>query len=289
MNSGNPFCDSEEIDSMEVTSHPVWISTLADPTGRRQAKPRTSGKTMVIDKGLGLHAFEDLLQTASAHVDMIKIGFGTSPLYPAKLLKSKIAMASAYGVTIYPGGTFLEVAIAQNEVEAYFDTLLALGFTGLEVSDGTIELDRGRRSRLIERGVREGLSVVTEYGKKIWGSTIEIDELISTVELDMACGAELVTIEGRESGAGVGIFDENGKCKDADLERILEAIPSGTVLLWEAPQKEQQVHLMQLLGPEVNLGNIPAHDIYALEALRRGLRSDTFALGLKGGCGQEEL
>lgn len=273
---------------MEVTSHPAWISALADPTGRRQAKPRTSGKTMVIDKGLGLHAFEDLLQTASEHIDMIKIGFGTSPLYPAGLLRSKIAMASSYGVTVYPGGTFLEVAVAQNEVDAYFDTVLLLGFTGLEVSDGTIELDRGLRSRLIERGVREGLSVVTEYGKKIWGSSIEIDELISTVELDMACGAELVTIEGRESGAGVGIFDESGKCKDQDLDRILQAIPHSDVLLWEAPHKDQQVHLMRLLGPEVNLGNVPAQDIYALEALRRGLRSDTFALGLKRSGEREE-
>lgn len=264
---------------MEITSHPTWIPALADPTGRRQRKPRTSGKTMVIDKGLGLHAFEDLLQTSSAHIDMIKIGFGTSPLYPADLLRKKIAMAAASGVTIYPGGTFLEVAIAQNEIEAYFDTVLSLGFTGLEVSDGTIEVDRRLRSELIERGVREGLSVVTEYGKKIWGSTIEIDELITTVAVDLSCGAELVTIEGRESGTGVGIFDENGKCKDRDLERILEAIPGRDALLWEAPHKDQQVHLMQLLGPEVNLGNIPAHDIFALEALRRGLRSDTFAFG----------
>lgn len=267
---------------MEVTSFPTWVAALTDPTGRRQAKPRTAGKTMVIDKGLGMHAFEDLLQTAGPHIDMIKIGFGTSPLYPAALLHKKIDMAKANGICIYPGGTFLEVAIAQQELDAYFDMAVALGFNGLEVSDGTIEIDRGLRSELIRRGVREGLTVFTEYGKKGWGSKIELEELIETVSLDLQLGADLVTIEGRESGAGVGIYDENGKCKDDELELVLEAIPSRDVLLWEAPQKQQQVHLLQLLGPDVNLGNIPAGDTVALEALRRGLRSDTFAFGQAG-------
>ncbi|MFC0214194.1 phosphosulfolactate synthase [Paenibacillus chartarius] len=266
---------------MEVTSQPAWAPVLLDPTQRRQAKPRTSGKTMVIDKGLGLNAFEDLLQTAAEHIDMLKIGFGTSPLYPTSLLTRKIEMAKKNDIIIYPGGTFLEVAIAQKEIDSYLETVLSLGFTGLEVSDGTIEVDRSLRSELITRGVQEGLAVITEYGKKGWGSTIELQELIETVMIDLQTGAELVTIEGRESGAGVGIYDEHGKCKDEELEAVLAAIPSRDVLLWEAPQKQQQVHLLQLLGPEVNLGNIPAHDVVALEALRRGLRSDTFHFGTK--------
>jgi phosphosulfolactate synthase len=234
---------------------------------------------MVIDKGLGLHAFEDLLQTSGEYIDMLKIGFGTSPLYPQHLLRKKIEMAKAHNVCIYPGGTFLEVAIEQRAVDDYFDTVLALGFTGLEVSDGTIEIERGLRSELIRRGVEEGLIVFTEYGKKCWGSTIEIEELAETFTLDVQCGAELVTIEGRESGTGVGIFDENGKCKDEELELVLQAVPGQHLILWEAPQKNQQVHLMQVLGPEIHLGNIPAHDIFAVEALRRGLRSDTFSFG----------
>jgi phosphosulfolactate synthase len=271
---------------MEVTYHPVWAAALTDPTGRRQAKPRTSGKTMVIDKGLGMHAFEDLLHTASAHIDMIKFGFGTSPLYPVSLLRRKISLAKENGILVYPGGTFLEVAISQRELDSYFDTVLALGFNGLEVSDGTIDVDRDFRGKLIRRGVEEGLTVFTEYGKKCWGSTIELEELIETVTFDLQMGAELVTIEGRESGAGVGIYDENGKCKDDELELVLEAIPNSCLLLWEAPQKQQQVHLLRLLGPEVNLGNIPAGDIVALEALRRGLRSDTFAFGGDAAAGE---
>ncbi|MNI12576.1 Phosphosulfolactate synthase [compost metagenome] len=265
---------------MEVKSHLDWNPVLADPSGRRQSKPRTLGKTMVIDKGLGLNAFEDLLDTSGAHLDMIKLGFGTSPLYPQSLLRTKINMAKAYDIHIYPGGTFLEVAIKQDAVDSFFNMITSLGFTGIEVSDGTIEIERGLRNQLIRRGLNEGLHVVTEYGKKAWGSAIELEELIETVTLDIQHGAELVTIEARESGLGVGIFDGEGNCKDAELEQVLTAIPnSQEILLWEAPLKSQQLQLMNILGPNIHLGNICTQEIIALEALRRGLRSDTMTFG----------
>ncbi|UJF36371.1 phosphosulfolactate synthase [Paenibacillus hexagrammi] len=263
---------------MEVTSQLIWNPVLADPTGQRQMKPRTLGKTMVIDKGLGLNAFEDLLSTSSNHIDMIKIGFGTSPLYPQLLLKKKIEMAKALGISIYPGGTFLEVAVVQNAVASLFDMISALGFTGIEVSDGTIKMDRKLRNELILRGLESGFEVYTEYGKKGWGSSIELDELIETVALDAEYGAELVTIEARESGMGVGIFDAQGNCKDEELHKVLSSVPSPGILLWEAPLKSQQVHLIQLLGADVHLGNISSQEIISLEALRRGLRSDTLSL-----------
>jgi phosphosulfolactate synthase len=261
---------------METLKQTLWHPTLLDPTGRREEKPRISGKTMVIDKGLGWNGFADLLETAASHVDMIKIGFGTSPLYPHHVIKQKIEAAKARKISVYPGGTFLEVAVANDLVDEYFETVLELGFTGVEVSDGTIDLDRNTRSRLILKGLDAGLTVYTEYGKKCWGSLIELKSLIQTVTMDIRLGADLVTIEGRESGMGVGIFDENGGCKDEQIREVLDHIPNRHLLLWEAPQKSQQVHLIRMLGPEINLGNISAQDILALEALRRGLRSDTF-------------
>nr|WP_313780229.1 phosphosulfolactate synthase [Paenibacillus larvae] len=60
-----------------------------DPTGRRENKPRQRGRTMIIDKGLGLRAFEDLLETAGEYIDMIKLGFGTAALYPREVLQKK--------------------------------------------------------------------------------------------------------------------------------------------------------------------------------------------------------
>lgn len=263
---------------MEATNPTVWPAQLLDPTGRRSHKPRISGKTMVIDKGLGLHGFSDLLETAAPHMDIIKLGFGTAPLYPQDILRAKIALAKEAGIAIIPGGTFLEAAVAGKVTGPYFKMAANLGFTGVEVSDGTIDLDRKLRTELIHQAKDNGLTVYTEYGKKCWGSRVEVDDLIATVISDIDAGAELVTIEARESGAGVGVFDENGNCRDAEVQAVLEGVPSPYLLLWEAPQKSQQVHLIKWLGPDINLGNIAPQDVIALEALRRGLRSDTFGL-----------
>jgi phosphosulfolactate synthase len=268
----------EELSSMEVTSQSFWQQELVNPTGKRQSKPRTSGITMVIDKGLGTHAFADLLETAEAHIDLIKLGFGTAALYPEEVLAKKIRLAALSGVPVMPGGTFLEAAVATGLEDRFMEQIAGLGFTAVEVSDGTIQLDRALRTRLIREGCRLGLTVYTEYGKKCWGSRIETDELIETVLSDLEAGAELVTVEARESGMGVGIFDESGQCRDDEVQAVLEGIPSPHLLLWEAPQKNQQVRLMELLGPEVNLGNIAPQDVISLEALRRGLRSDSFFL-----------
>ena len=262
---------------MELTSQLNWNPVLADPTGQRQLKPRTLGKTMVMDKGLGLLAFQDLIQTSQEHVDMIKLGFGTSALYPQAVLRSKINLAKENGILIYPGGTFLEAAVHQNVVDSFFDMIIALGFNAVEISDGTIQMERSLRNELIARGLDEGLEVITEYGKKGWGSTIELADLIETVLIDSELGASLVTIEARESGKGVGIFDDNGACKDEELQSVLASI-SGEQLLWEAPLKHQQVHLIRTLGSEIHLGNISPDEVIALEALRRGLRSDTLSL-----------
>ncbi|WP_141333990.1 MULTISPECIES: phosphosulfolactate synthase [unclassified Paenibacillus] len=262
---------------MEVRTPLQWHFQLCDPTGQRTSKPRIAGKTMVIDKGLGLHAIEDLLQTAGDYMDMLKIGFGTSPLYKTALLKKKIEMAKAHNILVYPGGTFLEVAIVQQNIDHFFDMIAYLGFNGIEISDGTIHVPRGVRSDLIRRGVDAGLTVITEYGKKGWGSAIELEELVETVTIDSELGAALITIEGRESGKGIGIYNEDGSCKDEEIELVLSGVPSPELLLWEAPHKDQQVHLLKRLGSGIHLGNIAPADLFSLEALRRGLRSDTLA------------
>lgn len=266
---------------MEVTvssTRSLWHPQLADPSARRSLKPRRAGLSMVIDKGLGLHAFEDLLVTAGAYVDIIKFGFGTSPLYSSAVLRKKIELARQYGVTVLPGGTLLEAAVRQDVVPSFFRSVLALGFDAVEVSDGTIELNRQLRNELIRTARELGLRVFTEYGKKQAGTRLDVEELRRTAELDWNMGADLVTVEARESGTGVGLFDEQGACREQDLDTIRRAFPDHRRLLWEAPRREQQVALLRTFGPDVNLGNVPVHEMLALEAMRRGLRSDTFGL-----------
>lgn len=264
---------------MEMTTYSAeWPMRLSDPSGRRLAKPRAAGRTMVIDKGLGLRAFADMLETSGPSIDIVKMGFGTSAVYPPSLLRAKIELASKHDIVVIPGGTLLEAACSQDMVPAFFRQVLAIGFSGIEVSDGTITLSRGERDNLIRDGVSLGLRVYTEYGKKQLGSRIDVDAFAATAESDWACGAELVTVEARESGVGVGLFDERGRCREEELAYMAAAVPRLDRVLWEAPLKDQQVALIKALGPEVNLGNIGVHDVVALETMRRGLRSDTFEL-----------
>ncbi|SFS83288.1 phosphosulfolactate synthase [Paenibacillus sp. BC26] len=271
---------------MRSISQASWPSALNDPSGRREVAQnahRTTGrgKTMVIDKGLGRHAFSDLLETAAGYIDCIKLGFGTAPLYPTDLLLSKIELAKRCGLTIMPGGTLLETAVQQEVVPAFFRTVCRLGFNGIEVSDGTIELSRKLRTDLIKEGLSNGLDVVTEYGKKLSGSLVDANELVVTAEADWQAGAALVTIEARESGMNVGLFDRNGECSQSVLEAVSHSLGDISRIMWETPLKQQQVLLLQTFGSEVNLGNIQPSEVMALETMRRGLRSDTFNFGAR--------
>ncbi|GGF86981.1 phosphosulfolactate synthase [Paenibacillus abyssi] len=274
---------------MEVTSSGAWHRLLCDPKGERSKMRQSSsanweksseacGRTMIIDKGLGKHAYSDLIETAGQYVDCIKLGFGTSPLYSDEQLQHKIRLAAKRNILIMPGGTLLEAAVAQDVVSSFFDSVCQLGFTAIEVSDGTIELSRRKRTELIREGAARGLRVFTEYGKKTAGSTIDPFELADTAEEDLQAGADLVTVEARESGIGVGLFDEQGNCRQETFERVIAQLPDVNRILWEAPLKSQQVLLLEAIGSNVNLGNIPPADVIALEAMRRGLRSDTFPI-----------
>ena len=97
-----------------AVSRGAWHSVVELPETRRLIKPRTSGITMVIDKGLGLRETLDLLDMAADHIDFLKIAFGSSALYPSKLMKEKIAMAKEFNLEVYPGGTLFEIAVFQG-------------------------------------------------------------------------------------------------------------------------------------------------------------------------------
>ena len=48
----------------------------------RTAKPRNSGLTMVMDKGLSIREAEDFMSVGSEYTDFVKLGFGTSLITP---------------------------------------------------------------------------------------------------------------------------------------------------------------------------------------------------------------
>ncbi|MBA7629030.1 Phosphosulfolactate synthase [subsurface metagenome] len=253
----------------------AWEGTIRIPVEGRTIKPRKTGVTMVIDKGLGVRRLEDLIETSGDYIDVIKLTFGTSAFYEEALLKKKNEIITASSIDVMPGGTFLEVAIWQKVFDEYLDRAYELGFSAIEVSDGTIEIDSQKRKEAITKSLDKGFKVITEVGKKDPKEAPPISLIHQLIGEDLEHGAFKVIIEAREAGKGVGIFDTDGNVRDDEIDNIVAGVENTDCLIWEAPLKNQQQALILRLGLNVNLGNIPPDDILALEALRQGLRGDT--------------
>jgi len=260
---------------MKNGSSNSWQELLKFPLPGRSKKPRRDGLTMVIDKGIGLNETRDLLDMASPYIDMIKLGFGTPALYNPKILREKIRLVTSHGIDIFPGGTFLEVAIMQGKMQDFIQTACDFGFTAVEVSDGTIDLSDRLREQAVEMAAGLGLKVLTEVGKKEPGNALCFKDLIRLARKDLNNGARWVIVEGRDPGKDVGLYDDKGRLIEKELLELLSTLEDPSLLIWEAPDKEQQQDLILRLGVNVNIGNVSPREVIALEALRVGLRADT--------------
>jgi phosphosulfolactate synthase len=262
----------------------AWEGAFLIPCPGRNSKPRTTGLTMVIDKGLGSHLLADMIDMAGDYIDIVKLTFGTSAFNDRAVLEKKIRQIVSSGIDVMPGGTFLEVALWQNRLESYLERARELGFTAIEISDGTIELSPGKRRAALKRALGLGFKVITEVGKKDPREAPPIEVIHRLISEDLAGGAFKVVIEAREAGRGVGIFDKDGKTKQDEIDQIMAGAAEAGDLIWEAPLKNQQQDLILRFGLNVNLGNIPPEEVLALEALRQGLRGDTLKRAYLQSC-----
>lgn len=243
----------------------------------RTAKPRNSGFTMVMDKGLSVREAEDLMSTAADHIDIIKLGWATSGFTGG--LKQKIAAYKSAGVPCYLGGTLFEAFIVRDQFDDYLRLLDELGLEHAEVSDGSIEIPHDVKCRFIHR-LAQRATVLSEVGSKDAEKIIPPYKWIQLMRAELEAGAWKVIGEAREGG-NVGLFRSSGEVREGLVEEILTQIPFENII-WEAPQKSQQVFFIKLLGTNVNLGNIAPNEIIPLETIRLGLRGDTFGLYLNG-------
>jgi phosphosulfolactate synthase len=192
-------------------------------------------------------------------------------------LRNKIETIRTRNVLVYPGGTLTEYAIIQGVCRDYMRHAVELGFNGIEISDGTIELAKKARRDAIRFALDLGLTVVAEVGKKDPDKQPSLEALAEQALADFDAGASWVTVEARESGRGVGVFDEDGTVVEQDVDRLAGLLEGRTDrILWESPLKRQQDYFIHRFGPNVCLGNIQPRDVLALEALRTGLRFETF-------------
>jgi phosphosulfolactate synthase len=241
----------------------------------RNPKPRVAGITMVMDKGLGVEEARNFLDVAHPHIDIIKLGFGTS--YVTSRLEEKLEVFRSFNIPVYFGGTLFEAFLVRGQLEDYIEVCKRYGVEYIEVSDGSVDISHKEKCEYIERLAKTG-KVLSEVGSKDAAHIIPPYKWIELMRAELNAGSTYVIAEAREGGT-VGIYRGTGEVREGLVQEILTQIP-GERIIWEAPQKEQQLYFIELLGCNVNLGNIAPAEVIPLEAMRLGLRGDTFHLFL---------
>ena len=242
----------------------------------REEKPRKCGLTMVLDKGLGLETASSLMDISGEYVDYLKFGWGTSIVHEQDIIKAKVEMYKNHDITPYTGGTLFELAYKNDKLEEMFSEAHRLGFPAIEISDGSLNIPHEDKLECIRKARDDGFEVLSEVGKKDpnLDKELTLDERIEYMKEELDEGSSIIIVEAREGGKNIGIFDKSGNAKEDEIDYILDNF-DGSKILWEAPNKDQQVFFILKLGNKVNLGNVSSDDITSLETLRRGLRGDT--------------
>lgn len=242
---------------------------------QRHPKPRAHGLTMVMDKGLSIEEAKHFMSGAHPHVDIVKLGFGTSYVTPN--LREKLDVYKSYDIPIYFGGTLFEAFLVRNQFNDYISVCKDFGIDYMEVSDGSITIPHAEKCGYIEKLTKHG-TVLSEVGSKDAAHIIPPYKWIELMRAELLAGASYVIAEAREAGT-VGIYRGTGEVREGLVQEILTQIPEERII-WEAPQKAQQLYFLELIGCNANLGNIAPAEMIALEAMRIGLRGDTFHLYL---------
>ncbi len=241
----------------------------------RTTKPRVNGLTMLMDKGLGLRGVRDFLSVSAAYADIVKLGFGTA--FVTNNLIGKMEIYREFDIPVYFGGTLFEAFIVRDQFEDYVNLVKEYNLQYVEVSDGSITIPHADKCRYIEQ-LAKHVTVLSEVGSKDAEHIIPPYKWIELMRAEFQAGSSYVIAEAREAG-NVGIYRGTGEVREGLVQEILTQIPAEQIV-WEAPQKAQQLYFLELLGANVNLGNIAPSELIALEAMRIGLRGDTFYLYL---------
>jgi len=252
----------------------TWGSLLSDPIPGRGVKPRDTGWTVISDHGLSINEAKDLCDMAGEYIERVKFPFATTVVLKERIVREKLSIYTSNSMEANLGGTCTEIAMYQGVYTRFLDRALDLGFTAIEISDGTIDMSDDARRQAVEMASRKGFKVYTEVGKKDVDKQLPLAEMIRQVKRDVSYDIVGVTIESRGSASGIGVYEKDGSVKVDDVDAIVSAVDPRK-LIWEAPTKSGQEFFITYLGNNVNLANVRPAEVISCECLRRGLRSDT--------------
>lgn len=237
----------------------------------RENKPRESGQTMMMDKGLSIAEAEDFVSSSAEYTDFVKFGFGTAMVTPN--LEDKIKIYREADIRPYFGGTLFEMFVVRDLFDDYRRLIDRFEMDLIEVSDGSMEMPHDVKLKYIMQ-LSKQVTVLSEVGSKQTSVVLPMKEWVNQMKSELIAGSWKVIAEARESGT-TGIYNKDGSENLGLIKDIIDEINPQKVI-WEAPLKNQQVYFIKLLGANVNLGNIASNEVISLETLRLGLRGDTF-------------
>jgi len=186
---------------------------------------------MVIDGGIGVAHFADLVSSAAEYIDFVKFGWGTAVVTSG--LQAKIDALTANGIGFYFGGTLFEKFVLQARFDDFRKFCDAWSCRHVEVSNGTILLSNTEKASYI-RKLADDFIVVSEVGYNDPGRSEQLPPRIwaEYIGEDLAAGASLVTLEARESGRS-GICRPDGALRFGLVEDVLASGLSQDSLLFE--------------------------------------------------------
>ena len=240
---------------------------------KRPAKPRAQGLTHVIDTGLTTPQAQGLMASAADYVDLVRLGWGSA--YVTQDLRDKLDAYRAAGVPVMLGGTLTELAWLRSRIDELVAWMRDLGIEHVEVSSGTVAIPAGDKLALIER-LAGDFTVFAEVGEKDPNAILAPYRWVELIRDALGAGAVQVICEGRATG-DAGMYRPDGEARTGLIDEIVHEVEVDR-LIFEAPQKHQQVWFIEHVGPDVNLGNVMPADVISLETLRLGLRADTLKL-----------
>lgn len=239
----------------------------------RTQKPRRRGVTVVSDKANSLADAQSFIETIGDIVDHMKIPdhVGVMWRYPADFMRRKNEIYARAGIHTLPGGIPFEVAAVQGKVPQFMKRIAELGFTGVEVSEDSIDITPRDRVAAIRIARDNGLEVFTELGKKFPDKPLDASEAIDMAKRDLDAGALMVVVE--KSDVALAIRN-----KRDSIHRLMEGVGAEKLIVECGPGADRfdvAKWLIEEFGPDVNLENIDAADAYVIEAMRHGLNRAT--------------
>ncbi len=238
----------------------------------RTFKPRENGISNLVDNGYGLSHLADILSFCGDYIDIVKLGWASA--YITKNLNDKIKLFREHDIQVCLGGMMFEICFWQGKIPQYEDFMKRLGIDMVEVSNGSLPISEGDKVRMIEHFSGRGFTVLSEVGSKDVNVCAPSETWVACIKDDLEAGAWKVITEGR-ADASAGIYDSSGAIKSELIDDILESGVPVERLVFEAPHKRQMSWLIQRVGANVNIGNVPLDEVLNLETLRLGLRGDT--------------